>query len=63
MRMLYTMGSALLLTLGLRIVDPPVASAVPPQPAVQPAGRLVLSVPRAGSHRADLAAARKSWRP
>jgi hypothetical protein len=60
--MLYIMAGSLALTLGLRIVDPPVASAVSPPPAAQSTDRLVIAVPRAGSHRAEAATARKSWR-
>jgi hypothetical protein len=48
MRMLFIMGSSLALTLGLRIVDPPVASAVPPSPAVQKADMLVVPALKAG---------------
>lgn len=51
MRMLLIMGSSLALTLGLRIVDPPVASAVSPPAAVQPADMLVVPAPRAGRAR------------
>ena len=62
MRMLYITGSSLLLALGLRIVDPPVASALPAPAAAHAADTLVLTVPRAGSHRADPAADRKPGR-
>jgi hypothetical protein len=63
MRMLYTMAGAFALTVGLRIVDPPAASAVTPPAAARPSHGLVLSVPRAGSHRADPGETRKSRRP
>ncbi|HYD11475.1 MAG TPA: hypothetical protein VEC11_01365 [Allosphingosinicella sp.] len=63
MRMLYIMGSSLALTLGLRIVDPPVASAISPPATVQSTETLVIAVPGATSHRARVATARKSWRP
>ena len=62
MRMVFIMGSSLALTLGLRIIDPPVASAVPAPATARPADTIVLSVPRAGSHRADPTADRKSGR-
>ena len=62
MRMLYIMGSSLALTWGLNLVDPPVASAVSPPAAVQAGDTVVISVPRGGSHRADLEAARKAGR-
>ena len=62
MRMLYITGCSLALTWGLNLIDPPAASAVSSPSAVQATGRLVLSVPRGGSHRADSLAARKPWR-
>lgn len=51
MRMLFIMGSSLALTLGLRIVDPPVASAIAPPVAAQSADTLVVPAPRAGRSR------------
>ena len=51
MRMLFIMGSSLALTLGLRIVDPPVASAISPTATVQATDILVVPAPRAGRQR------------
>lgn len=51
MRMLFIMSSSLALTLGLRLVDPPVASAVQPPAAVQAADTLVVPAPRVGRQR------------
>ena len=51
MRMLVIMGSSLALTLGLRQLDPPAASAISPPATVQAADTLVVPAPRAGRQR------------
>jgi transcriptional regulator GlxA family with amidase domain len=51
MRMLFIMGSSIALTLGLRVVDPPIASAISPPATVQAADALVVPAPRAGRQR------------
>lgn len=63
MRMLFIMASSFALTLGLRIVDPPVASAVTAPASVKAGNSLVLVAPRAGARHAGLATARKARRP
>jgi putative intracellular protease/amidase len=51
MRMLYIIASSFALTLGLRIVAPPVAAAVLPPAATQSADTLDVPAPRAGRQR------------